>query len=109
MKRHVVLSVLFFRDQSAGAWVAQALERDIAAYGPSFEEAKVAFERTVAGYFQLDIKRHREPLATLKAAPQLFWEAWERVRSQVMQAEQVPTTDAYMIPAKTEERLQTVQ
>jgi hypothetical protein len=100
--RQIYLSVLFFQE-SPGIWIAQGLERDIAAHGPSIEAAKVAFERTVVGYFRLDRMRHREPLSTLKPAPATFWNAWERVRRQKMEAEALPSIDAYMIPAVTSE------
>jgi hypothetical protein len=76
--RHIVLSVLFFREPGdSDTWVAQALERDIAAHGKSIEQAKLAFERTVAGYLRLAAKHHQEPLATLKPAPEPFWSAWQ--------------------------------
>jgi len=99
-----VLRVLIFRDNHANARVIQALERDIAAYGPSVEAAKTAFERTLSGHFALDRRRNRPPLSALKEAPAVFWDAWARASKARMDAEAVPHIDAYMIPAITDER-----
>ena len=92
--------------------VAQALEHDIAAHGSSVEEAKIAFERTVLGYFRLDAKYRREPLASLGPAPEPFWEAWKRVATK--QTEALELTDpssppAYVVNAITYETISTLQ
>ena len=111
VKPHFFLSVLVFREQRSGAWVAQALEHDITAHGSSIEEAKTAFERTVLGYFQLDGKYRREPLASLRPAPDAFWEVWERVATK--QTELLLSTDpsappAYIVNAITSETIPTI-
>ena len=104
--------MLVFKEQQSGAWVAQALEHDIAAHGSSIEEAKTAFEQTVLGYFRLDAKYRREPLASLRPAPEAFWEAWKRVVTK--QTEPLPLSDpsippAYVVNAVTNETISTVQ
>lgn len=113
MARHLYLSVLFFRDPNEPeAWIAQALEHDIAAHGRTIEQARVAFERTVQGYFQLAAKHHQEPLASLKAAPDTFWEAWKRVAHK--DTERLRSTDpqappAYVVQAITTESILSIQ
>src|SRR5262245_49865832 len=105
--RHFILSVLFFQEDDQ--WIAQALEHDLAAHGATLADAKVAFERTLAGYFELAKQHHQEPLATLKPAPAEFWEAWKRVVRRNVEVEQVPSIDAYMVPAVSHEPISRVQ
>ena len=105
---HLVLSVLFFQERP-GVWVAQALERDIAAQGPSIEAARVAFERTIAGYLKLDAGLSREPLSALRPAPKDYWAMWERVQRKELQeplfAHEAAVPPAYVIRAiSTEQR-----
>jgi hypothetical protein len=89
-----------FQDPSdPNVWVVQALERDIAASGPDIHRAKLAFERTVSGYITLAAKHQLEPLASLKAAPDVFWDIWDRIAGQAgASLEQMPSIPAYMIP-----------
>ena len=77
--KQVVLNVLFFREAAGGPWVAQGLEKDIAAQGETIEAAKTAFERTVFGYLTVDRKLGREALSCLRPAPEAYWEAYKRV------------------------------
>ena len=111
--RHIVLSVLFFREpDDPDTWVAQALEHDIAAHGKSVEQAKLAFERTVAGYLRLAVKHHQEPLATLKPAPELFWSAWGRAtgkKTLELSPSDATTPAAYVIQAITNESISAIQ
>jgi hypothetical protein len=102
--KRVVFCVLLFHDSQSDCWVAQALERDIAAFGPDVEQAKRAFERTVSGYFTL-LDQHPRGLEALRPAPDVFWEAWERVASERMEAERMPSIPAYMLPAVTHDPL----
>jgi hypothetical protein len=87
----IVLRVLFFRDPTdPGIWNAQALERDIAAFGKDLEQARRAFEATVRGYFRLAEQRHEEPLVSLKPAPTIFVDAWnQNVRRQIEARQQI--------------------
>ena len=104
---HLVLSVLFFQERP-GVWVAQALERDIAAQGPDVEAARVAFERTIAGYLKLDARLNREPLSALKPAPKDYWAMWERVQHKELQeplfAHEAAVPPAYVIRAISNEQ-----
>lgn len=103
---HIYIGVLLFREASSGMWIAQGLEHDISAHGPNVEAAKIAFERVVIGYLQLDERCHREPLSSLRPAPKPFWDAWQRVAQK--QTETISATDpsippAYAIQAITDE------
>jgi hypothetical protein len=105
-ERHIMLSVLFI--SSGGMVVAQALERDIAAQGRTYDEAKIAFERTLLGWLLLDQQHGRAPLSGIAAAPARYWDAWRVAtagRAQLI-AEPVHGLDdvsipAFMIPALT--------
>lgn len=99
-----MLRVLFFQDRphhGPPVWVAQALERDIAAFGPDLEAAKLAFERTLSGYLEIAADQHTIPLASLAEAPDIFWEIWNRVVPSHVQAERMPSIPAFMVPAVT--------
>lgn len=93
---HILLSVLLFQD-AAGTWIVQGLEHDISASGPDLESAQLAFERTISGYLRLDVAHHRQPLASLKPAPERFWTAWERVAVKLTAS--IPGTDPSIPPA----------
>jgi hypothetical protein len=98
--RHLYLSVLFFPDHTdPNVWVAQALEKDIAATGQGIEGAKRAFERTVGAYFALSAKYQKEPLSTLGPAPDQFWTVWRLVAAEKLAAERIPSVPAFMLPA----------
>jgi hypothetical protein len=100
------LSVLFFQEH--GLWVAQALERDIAAFGRSIEEAKKAFEQTVSGYVQVGLKQGKAPLSSLGPAPNVFWEIWNRLVQPHPDTERmpsIPSVPAFMIPVVSHDPL----
>jgi hypothetical protein len=98
---NIYLGVLLFIDRATGMWVAQALEHDISAHGPTIEAAQTAFERVIDGYLKLDAIRHRAPLSAIPRAPQPFWDAWQQVTEKQAQALSVP--HAYAIRAITDE------
>ena len=104
---HIVLSVLLFKEGEA--WVAQALEHDLAAQGPSIELVQRAFLSALAGQFKLDLQQRRLPLAHLQPAPMRYWHAWDQATAKtVVRAPSVATSDdqptipAYMIQAITD-------
>lgn len=76
---NLYLGVLLFYDPHSEMWSAQAIDYDISASGPTIDDAKVAFERVVAGYLTLDQRNQREPFSTLRKAPQVFATAWKRI------------------------------
>jgi hypothetical protein len=78
-----IFRVVLFPDPfNADVWIAQAIERDIAAHGGDIEEAKRAFIHTVEGYAMLANRHDVEPFSTLKPAPQVFWDIWNRLAEQ---------------------------
>lgn len=101
----MLLRVLFFRDPyQPETWIAQALEHDIAAYGPDMNLAKVAFERTVSGYIRLAQQQNCEPFAALPQAPDVFWERWLRATAaKNPQAEPIPSIPGHLLSAVTDE------
>jgi len=106
----ILLRVLFFREaHNSDTWIAQALEHDIAAHGEDIEHAKLAFERTVSGYFLLAAKYHQEPLASLKPAPSIFWEIWKTRATATVEAKRISSSAAYMLPVVSNDPLQAVQ
>lgn len=107
---HHFFSVLLFQEPR-GVWVAQGLEHDIAAHGPTVEAAKVAFERTILGYFQLAAKHHRDPIASLPGrAPDVFWQVWYHVRERetaTLAVSDPSIPPAYVVSAITTETIPT--
>lgn len=94
------MSVLFI--QREGFWVAQALERDLAAQGRTLDETKRAFEQTLIGQILFDKQQGREPLAHLGPAPERYREIFLRVATRPMQTEQLHIPDippAFMVQA----------
>lgn len=88
-------------------WVAQALEKDIAATGRGMDRARQAFERTVEAYFALSAKYHTEPLSTLGPAPEPFWLVWERIVTRTVEAERIPSVPAFMLPVVSHDTVST--
>jgi hypothetical protein len=108
--RHILLSVLFFQEQdNPDVWIAQALEHDIAAYGPDIPAAKRAFVYTLSGYIKYAERHQQEPFATVDPAPDFFWGIWR----QLVDAQTTPVAEplhalpAFMIPAVSHEPLST--
>lgn len=103
IQANLYLGVLFFHDPGADMWVAQAIDHDMSASGPTIEDAKVAFERVVAGYVTLDQRHQREPFSTLRPAPQVFVTAWKRIAEKQTHALRIQDFDAYAIQATMNE------
>ena len=70
-------------------WVAQCLEFDIAAHGTTIAEAKRAVVRAFAAQVALALHYGEKPLATLKPAPQEYWQLFEHAERLVV--DPVPT------------------
>lgn len=99
MRHHFVLSVLIYQED--GRWIAQALEHDITAYGTSVEDAKHAFEQTVAGQVLFDLQRNKAPLQHIEPAPDEFWDRFHGEAPSDLGKMPLPdgVPDAYMIAA----------
>jgi hypothetical protein len=108
-EKHIFLSVLFFQEpETPDVWIAQALEHDIAAYGPDVASATRAFVKTLSGYIALAAKHHREPFAGVRPAPDEFWTVWRRiVAGHAPAIEPLTALPAFMIPAVSHEPLST--
>lgn len=78
----LLLRVLFIRD--GAHWVAQALEHDIAAQGPSLKLARRAFERTLMGQIRLDQMQGRTPITHLPPAPSEFFDAFDQASQKTL-------------------------
>lgn len=103
----ILLRVLVFPDPHIDdTWVAQALEHDIAAYGKSVKQAKLAFERTVDGHMRLAERLNREPFAALQPAPRLFWDIWQSVAEQKTVAAR-PIPHGHMLSVVSHDPVQT--
>ena len=66
-----MVRVLLARE--SGAWLAQALEHDIAAHGTTLAEAQVALCRAIAAQIVVALHNGQEPLADFEPAPELYW------------------------------------
>ena len=97
----LALRVLIFEDVP-GTWVAQVLEKDMAAHGPTAYAALAAVQLVLQAHVNFDTRhnlqrsrfpdawvalqahvnfdtRHnRQPLSRLKQAPDVYWRAYER-------------------------------
>ena len=73
------IGVLLIKEITNGqeSWVAQGLHYDIAAQGKTAEAAKDAFDKVVTAHIDYDVRSNRTPLASLKPAPQQFWDMFE--------------------------------
>lgn len=87
-----ILRVLFIKD--GDLWVAQCIDRDIAAQGRSVSEAKRAFEHTIIGQILFDLKRGKEPLSDFRPAPASY-------RAKFDEAEQLMDTKPIQLPEGT--------
>jgi len=66
------LTILLRR--SGSAWIAQCLEYDVAAQGPTPEVCKQRFMNTMSSRILRDLAQGRVPLADLTQAPKRYFE-----------------------------------
>ena len=59
-------------------WVAQCLEKDLAAQGRTIGEAQTAFVRTLIGQIVVDLQHKHRPFANLNRAPEVYEEMWSK-------------------------------
>ena len=67
--------VIVSRGQTA--WVAQGLEYDVAAQGPTVHDAMLAWVKTFVCEVARDLRAGKQPLETVPRAPQRFFALWE--------------------------------
>jgi hypothetical protein len=101
LDNHILLSVLLFQEPDhPNAWIAQALEYDIAAYGADIEAAKRAFARTLQGHVTMSARYNRALFAGVEKAPNVFWAAWRRAMTdQHPPVESLNPSPVFVIPA----------
>ena len=69
--------ILVFEDLP-GIWTARALEHDVLAEGRTMEAAVHAVLRIMRAHIDFDRRHNRDPLSSFSAAPQVFWNAFNR-------------------------------
>jgi hypothetical protein len=82
---------------SGSAWFAQCLEYDVAAQGPTAEDCKVRFMRTLSSRILRDLSAGRVPLVDLQPAPRRYFE------QSILFRDESPELPVY-VPVKTNTR-----
>ena len=77
----IQISAVLFQDGEW--WCAQCLEYDIAAQAPTLSELRYELERVLATHIAASEEQDQHPFETLNAAPQKFWEMFERAKLQL--------------------------
>lgn len=72
------ISILLLQEDNG--WVAQCLEKDIAAQGNSINEALASFKNTFIGQLILDYEDNKTPLEDLQEAPKEYWDKYQLSR-----------------------------
>lgn len=72
------LRVLIFQEQEDGNWVAQVLEKNIAAHGPTPYSALAAVQLSLQAHAVFDTRHQRVPFSRLKPAPAVYFDAFKR-------------------------------
>ena len=62
------INVLIFKED--GFWVAQGLEYDLVAQGPSLDQVEKNFVQTLVSQILIDLKNGKEPLVDFGPAPE---------------------------------------
>ena len=75
------VSVVLFR--SAGWWVAQCLEYDIATQAKTLEDLCYELQRVLVGRLTVSQELGLEPFRGLPAAPQKYWNMFNKARAAV--------------------------
>jgi len=73
----IEFNVLVLNDENG--WVVQGINLGMAAQGATFHEARRAFEKRVSDQEKLDIDLKIEPFSTIRPAPQVFHEIWNKI------------------------------
>ncbi len=77
------LDILLFKEcnhDGCDQWVAQCLQHDIVGQGNSIDDAIFGLEACIVGHVQIDLKKNREPLAWIPAAPKKHWMRFEQAK-----------------------------
>lgn len=92
--------------QQGNQWLAQGLDYNLAAQGPSGDLAMNAFVRILRAHLRRDAQLGREPLAGVPEAPEHFLALWDGSRAKVRplyrEHEAAGTPSAYMLQSQAE-------
>ncbi|MBK8938428.1 MAG: hypothetical protein IPM79_12490 [Polyangiaceae bacterium] len=104
MKSQPLRAVVFPED---GAWVAQCVDLDVAAYGRTADAAAENLRDSLSAAAALDKKEGRAPFDGLDPAPEMFRARFEQLqwRREFDAPTTVGTTPAWMLVALEAERL----
>jgi hypothetical protein len=94
--------VLIFRQ--GDQWVAQVLEKDMNAHGPTAYAALAAVQLVLQTHVNFDTRHRREPLSRLRQAPAEYWRAYEDAEPLLLDSES-PYLPAHMRPAVARESI----
>lgn len=100
MSTALQLHVLIF--QKGENWIAQVLEKDLTAHGPTAYAALAAIQLVVQTHVNFDTRHRREPLSSLGEAPPEYWKAYEHAEPMLVD-EESPFSPADIRPALTRE------
>ena len=89
----IKMRVLLLKEETT--WVAQCLEYDIAAQGPTVALAKEAFVHAFTSQIAVALHHGEEPLATFGRAPKRYWDLLSEAERL---AEPIRISDASTIP-----------
>lgn len=70
------MNILLLKEN--GQWVAQCLQYDLAAQGPTIPEALENFECVLCGHVALDLEAGEDPLFDLDPAPNFYWQWYHK-------------------------------
>jgi hypothetical protein len=99
--RHAPVYIRVLVLKQGDQWLAQGLECDIAAQGPSDQLAINSFIRILRARLARDHNSGREPLAGLPRAPERFEATWNRLVARghlVTEAVAIPDDDPVPVP-----------
>ena len=92
------MRVLLLKENAT--WVAQCLEYDIAAQGPTIALAKEAFVYAFASQIAVALHHKEDPLATFGSAPKHYWDLFskaERLADPIRISDPIEIPPAFMI------------
>ena len=98
MKRHHFFHVVFFEDR--GWWVAQCLERNLAAAARDLKELPSKLESVLRVQIEADQEAGIEPFSTLPQAPRRFWQMFQT--AEPWRLEDIASEGPVSTPAWTE-------
>src|SRR5690348_4510406 len=98
MERETSLALRVVIFQEGSTWVAQVLERDMAAHGPTPYAALAAVQLVLQAHVNFDTLHRRAPLSALDPAPDVYVRAFEAGKPLAIPAPQ-PLLPAHIIAA----------